>query len=229
MKTQHINFDLPEETKNYHLVLRNAIITLVKDCQQKLGRDSLQVLDVGCGRGELLADLVELGVSAYGVDMEEKCVLLSQQFAPVSRGNIYKLDDIYPQKTFDIVIASHILEHLENPKQGVEMLKRISSQFLILAVPNLGEWRTLRARFTSLGFVNRGHQVGWDPAHFNTFLTFACNVKIEKWQPDRVYVPRFLRFVLRHINLLDLVQDQWLPQQFPLQSHSLIVLCSNKS
>lgn len=221
----HIQYKITHEVHHYHKVLRKAIINLVNECQSLTEKQQLTILDVGCGRGELLLDLIKQGIDVAGVDMDEQCVSISQEFAPVKMGDIYDLPKIYAKNSFDIVIASHVLEHLPNPKLGVEMLQTISNRFLILAVPNLGEWRTLRWQSGAVDFVNKGHQVGWNSAHFNTFLTFACNLRILRWQPDRVYVPKPIRTILSPLNLLDPVQDQWLPSILPQQSHSLITLC----
>ena len=228
--TIHIKFDLPEETKSYHKSLRRALLFLVEECQKRESRTDISVLDVGCGRGEILSEIRSLGAHVEGVDMEEECVLLSQQYAEVKRGNIYDLPDLYSDSEFDVVIASHLLEHLENPKHGIEMLKRISRKYLILAVPNLAEFRNVSWFARTPGLVNRGHQVGWDPAHFNTFLTHACDLTILQWQPDRVFAfPIRFHGVVDKFGLLGAiyyVQDNWLTKLFPLQSHSIITLCS---
>lgn len=226
MKTEHINLNIPEETKDYHNVLRAAIVKLVRYCQHEQQQEDIKILDVGCGRGELLYDLTCLGTSVQGVDMEDRCVLLSQEFAPVHKGSIYDLQNIFPPNSFEIVIASHVLEHLENPQRAIDMMKNVSAKYLIIAVPNLAEFRNLRWRQSDPGFVNRGHKSGWDAAHLNTFLHYSCGLNIVKWQPDRVYVHRFLRPFLRPFSLLTVIQDRWLPLRLPYQAHSLIALCT---
>lgn len=222
--TRHLQLEIDQATQDYHRVLRAAVMRLVHECQQRAGRNDLAVLDVGCGRGELLADLVSTGAKAQGVDLQEECVALSRQYADACLGNIYELPTLFGTSSFDVVIASHVLEHLESPRQGVEMLKQVTRKWLILAVPNLAEFRNLRWRQNQPGFVNRDHQVGWDPAHFNTFLTYACGVQVERWEPDRVYPPRRIVPLLRASGLLHKFMDNWLPARLPLQSHSLIVL-----
>ena len=40
-----------------------------------------------------------------------------------------------PEKTHDIVICSHVLEHYEDPKPYIEKLKRIAKRFVICMTP----------------------------------------------------------------------------------------------
>ncbi|MCC6456153.1 MAG: class I SAM-dependent methyltransferase [Caldilineaceae bacterium] len=224
--TPHIRLELDEETRDYHCVLRAAIMRLVHECQLNSGKRRLSILDVGCGRGELLTDLVAMGHNVHGVDFDEQCLVLSSQFAPVTKGSIYELDQLFSEKPFDLVIASHVIEHLESPVRGVEQMKRVSRSFILIAVPNLAEARNLKLLRKEPGYVNRGHYAGWDPAHLNTFLHYACDIKVEKWEADRVYIPRPLRRLLGAVGMIENVQDKWLPKLIPLQSHSLIVLGS---
>lgn len=224
--TQHLRLVVDEETRDYHNVLRAAILRLVQECQKRSGKQRLRVLDVGCGRGELLADLAAAGHDVHGVDFEDECLALSSQYAPVTKGSIYELGQLFSEKSFDLVIASHVIEHLESPVRGVEQMKQVSNGFILIAVPNLAEARNLKLLRREPGDVNRGHHVGWDPAHLNTFLHYACGVTVEKWEADRVYMSRPIRNVLRAIGMIELVQDKWFPRWMPLQSHSLIVLGS---
>ncbi|MCB0070873.1 MAG: class I SAM-dependent methyltransferase [Caldilineaceae bacterium] len=223
--TQHIRFNVPETTRDYHTRLRSSIVSLVTECQESEQRQDISILDVGCGRGELIPELQATGAHVSGVDMEPQCVAMSSKYADIKQGSIYEIEQLYGREQFDIVIASHILEHLESPKHGVESLAAVSKKRLILAVPNLAEMRNLRWRIRDPGYVNRGHQVGWDAPHFNTFLVYACGLTVEKWQPDRVYLPRRLQSVAKLMGVTRRLQDNWLPSWFPLQSHSLIVLC----
>jgi cyclopropane fatty-acyl-phospholipid synthase-like methyltransferase len=80
----------------------------------------MQVLDVGCGRGEILRRTSELGANAFGIDYASVAVRLSKQVAlqigsdehPVG---VYQASALYlpfEAATFDRVLMLDIVEHL---------------------------------------------------------------------------------------------------------------------
>jgi 2-polyprenyl-3-methyl-5-hydroxy-6-metoxy-1,4-benzoquinol methylase len=229
MIMQHINYTIPKEWAAYHAVLRNAIMRLVSVVQSRLKSEEIKVLDVGCGRGELMSDLKRLNILPSGIDMDEKCVKMSSQYGNTVIGDISKIPEHYENECFDLVVASHILEHLDNPRQGVEFLKAATKKYLIIAVPNLTQFVNLSWRKKKTpGFVNKGHQVGWDPAHLHTFLVHTCGLDVLCWQPDRVLLHSRFRKPAKLLGIEKHLQDKILPGLFPLQSRSLIVLCAKQ-
>lgn len=77
------------------------------------------VLDVGCGRGEILRHTSKLGAVAYGIDYADAAVHLSRQVADaaeeahsieVSRASALFLP--FPDNSFDRVLLLDIVEHL---------------------------------------------------------------------------------------------------------------------
>jgi len=206
--------------------LREAILTLVADVQIRLNREDIKVLDIGCGRGELLADLKQRNTRPFGLDMDEECVRMSSRYGEIKLGEISSIPDLYNNESFDLVIASHVLEHLDNPKMGVALLKKITKKYLIVAVPNLSEFVNLSWLKKKPGFVNKGHQFGWDSKHLHTFLTCHCGLDVLRWQPDRVIIHSRLVRLTKILGVEKKLKDNILPRLFPLQSHSLIVLCA---
>src|ERR1035438_630673 len=86
---------------------------------------SLRVLDFGCGRGEFLRMLAEAGFQCTGVDFDQNCVNLSSRWGPCFRAADATVTQVLAGKQFDVITALHVLEHLENPKQTVEDLKKL--------------------------------------------------------------------------------------------------------
>jgi len=80
-------------------------------------KPGMKVLDVGCGRGEILRHVTRLGARAYGVDYAEVAVKLSREAtkdeaAPIG---VYRTDAKhlpYPDDTFDRVLMFDVVEHL---------------------------------------------------------------------------------------------------------------------
>ena len=77
----------------------------------------MKVLDVGCGRGEILRHVTRLGARAYGIDYAEVAVQLSRaatqnEATPIG---VYRTDAKrlpYPDGTFDRVLMFDVVEHL---------------------------------------------------------------------------------------------------------------------
>lgn len=82
----------------------------------------MRVLDVGCGRGEILRHCARLGARAYGIDYADVAVRMSRdvaraeavfaQHAPIG---VYRSDAKclpYPDAAFDRVLIFDVVEHL---------------------------------------------------------------------------------------------------------------------
>jgi ubiquinone/menaquinone biosynthesis C-methylase UbiE len=80
-------------------------------------KPGMKVLDVGCGRGEILRHVTKLGARAYGVDYAEVAVKLSREATrdePTPIG-VYRTDAKrlpYPDGTFDRILMFDVVEHL---------------------------------------------------------------------------------------------------------------------
>lgn len=98
------------------------------------------VLDIGCGAGELLLRLKELGCDAYGIDVDETT---SKYLSETISLNVTTCDidnrTSFPSGFFDVIVMRHSLEHLHNPVNVLHEVRRIMkpSGLLIIGVPNI--------------------------------------------------------------------------------------------
>jgi O-antigen chain-terminating methyltransferase len=76
-------------------------------------RKSKRVVDLGCGRGELLELLGEAGVSAYGVELDPDNVAVCREkgLEMVEGDAISHLEGL-DEASLDGIVASHLIEHL---------------------------------------------------------------------------------------------------------------------
>lgn len=112
-------------------------VALVDAITPQLPKKSTSILDVGCGDGYLLHCLSHLNSSKTGVDMNSARLKRAQERVPdvtFIKGDVYKLP--FKDKTFDVVICSEVLEHLEHPEKALKELKRVAKQKIIVTVPN---------------------------------------------------------------------------------------------
>jgi glycosyltransferase involved in cell wall biosynthesis/SAM-dependent methyltransferase len=87
----------------------------------ELLRGHAPVLDVGCGRGELLQLLSEAGIEARGVDAEAGMVELSRaKGLAVEQADAVSYVERQPDGSLGAIVAIHVIEHL-----GYEELQRL--------------------------------------------------------------------------------------------------------
>jgi methionine biosynthesis protein MetW len=103
--------------------------------------DCATVLDLGCGDGELLAELVEKKhVRGSGVDISQSAVE-----ACVARGLSVFHGDLdegladYEDGSFDVVILSFSLQQLRRPRLVVCEMARVG-HLVIVSFPNFAHW-----------------------------------------------------------------------------------------
>jgi 2-polyprenyl-3-methyl-5-hydroxy-6-metoxy-1,4-benzoquinol methylase len=130
------------------------------------------ILDVGCGEGFTLERLrkAKIGKQLEGVDYLDLAIKLGKKEHPqltLKKGSIYDLK--YKANSFDVVICSEVLEHVDDPEKGFEELVRVSKKYVVLSVPN--------EPFFMLGNLLRGKNIsrfGNDIEHINhwTFWQF---------------------------------------------------------
>ena len=97
------------------------------------------VLDVGCGPGNLTADIAELvhPGAVVGVDIAGDVIEVAKaEFA--SRSISFEVADIYslnyPDDSFDVVHAHQVLQHLGNPIAALHEMKRVVKKAGLVAV-----------------------------------------------------------------------------------------------
>lgn len=123
-------------------------------------KPSGQILDIGCGTGTFLTQMVAEGYEIHGVEFSESAIqgLPSSIREKVLVGGFRPLP--FPDESFDLVTLWHVLEHLPNPLETLWEAHRLLKKdgILIVETPNYGSWE---ARW--LG----PHWLGLDvPRHF---------------------------------------------------------------
>lgn len=83
----------------------------------------LRILDVGCGGGLLCEPLTRLGAIVTGIDLSEEAIEVAKTHAQSHGLSIdYRVADLkdLQDAPFDVVIASEVIEHVEDPADFVK-------------------------------------------------------------------------------------------------------------
>ncbi|MBA2880013.1 2-polyprenyl-3-methyl-5-hydroxy-6-metoxy-1,4-benzoquinol methylase [Desulfosalsimonas propionicica] len=147
----------------------NALSDLVKDAAPET------IHEIGCGEGFWVLNWNKEGFDARGSDFSSKVIDIARGNA-VEKGvspEIFKARSIYElsknEDSADLVVCCEVLEHLENPEEGLATLARIARQHVILSVPREPLWRALNMMrfkyFASLGNTP-GHVQHWSKSKF---------------------------------------------------------------
>ena len=94
------------------------------------------VLDAGCGTGNLVHQFRKQNVDAYGTDLSENAINFSsvdvKPFLQV--GSISALD--YPDNEFDLVTCCEVLEHIPFPEceQVIKEIHRVSKKWVLFKI-----------------------------------------------------------------------------------------------
>jgi SAM-dependent methyltransferase len=208
--------------------LYRALLRAVCDVAERIsvvGRP-LQVLDVGCGRGELLRLLAKKGFAATGIDMESACVAMASAHAECRQAAADELPRLFRRGTFDVIVCSHVLEHAGRPIDTLQVLRGLAAGGYVIAVPNL--LRPARVFRAALG-RGRGdhptHLYGWGRAELDTALR-AAGFAPTRWYGDRVTISPFGGPAGGLLSrLLSPLEVGLLPRVFPLMASSLIAAC----
>lgn len=134
------------------------------------------ILDVGCGEGFSLQKLSELNMAEKleGIDYSEEAIRVGKNLFPhlsLKQGNIYHLP--YKNNSFDLVISTEVLEHLDKPLQGLNEILRVSKKNIILSVPNEPFFRLanfVRGKNLTRFGNDSGHINYWNFFSFPNFL-----------------------------------------------------------
>lgn len=138
-----------------------------------------RLLDAGCGTGRNLMEFASLG-PAEGVDLSPQAVAFCRQrgLDEVRQAAIEDLP--YEAERFDLVLATDVIEHLEDDGPALTELRRVTAPDgrLVVTVPAYQwlwsqhdtSWQHFR-RYTRRRLRERVRATGWEPTMDTYFYT----------------------------------------------------------
>lgn len=147
-------------------------------------------LDIGCGSGDVLYLLKDVGVDVYGLDISEHAVRLAREHGleNVVQGtelDICKFEDNF----LTFIRASHVLEHMVNPMAFLKLANKklaVGGQLLIQTpnIDSLGQIFGKSAKyysdiprhiilFSTAGLLKIFNEVGFSDIHISYLSLFS--------------------------------------------------------
>ncbi len=123
--------------------LRRTAANKADSVTRLLARKGLRprrLLELGCGTGAVISELHARGAAEeyYAVDYSEQAIRYLQETQPALHAAVADVTvtpDPFGQAPYDVVLLSHVLEHLEEPAAFLRSARRIDFTYLIAEVP----------------------------------------------------------------------------------------------
>ena len=103
-----------------------------------LGRRFGSMLELGCGRGELLRGAANRGWKTYGVDMTADFAEVARREYGIQVEHASVKDSKALRETYDVVILAAILEHLYDPVETLDRVRGalVTGGLVFIDLPN---------------------------------------------------------------------------------------------
>jgi 2-polyprenyl-3-methyl-5-hydroxy-6-metoxy-1,4-benzoquinol methylase len=121
------------------LALKDAGFNELNEELLKEKKKPLRVLDIGCATGSLLTVLKEMGWETLGVEISKAQAEYARNEKNLDIKDIPLEENNFPGSFFNIVLASHLIEHLNHPSLFVEEVFRILNPggYFFVTTPNI--------------------------------------------------------------------------------------------
>ena len=129
-------FESPNKLRRY--VHRQQYLVFLKYI-----KPGMKVLDAGCGEGILAVMMAKMGASVTACDISKPNIAVCKKYAEEEKaeGINFLLADSenlpFNDNSFDLVVSSHVLEHLPDFDKGLTELMRVTKERSVVAIPTL--------------------------------------------------------------------------------------------
>ena len=176
----------------------NRVVSKYKKTNEIYPLNKLKCLDIGCGGGLLSERIARLGASVTGIDITKSSIEIAKIHAFNSGLNInYINTDVSSfiknnsSKKFDLIVASEVIEHLDNRSLFFEEVSKLLKNrgILILTTINKTAFSLLFAKFIAENILKLL------PKGIHDFEKFVSpETLIDESQPYKIYLDEIVGF-----------------------------------
>lgn len=128
-------------TYEYDRIADRKRLDFISDALSGKTQSMAKILDVGCGNGVISRHLGKLGFNVLGIDVSDQTIARARELntLPNVFFEVISAEQLVAQgDTFDAIICSEVLEHLQNPSSLLKVLYQSLKPdgILIVTVPN---------------------------------------------------------------------------------------------
>jgi 2-polyprenyl-3-methyl-5-hydroxy-6-metoxy-1,4-benzoquinol methylase len=149
------------------------------------------LLDVGCGGGEWLAKMHEMGWEVEGVDTDKAAVAFARERGlNVRCGNLADME--YPEGTFDAVTLNHVIEHVPDAVGLLRECRRVlkTGGRLVISTPNSGSLGHRIFKDSWRGLEPPRHLYLYSPRLMRSIVTAAGFISVSTKTFESEYIMR---------------------------------------
>lgn len=138
-----------------------------------------RALEIGCGEGELSIVMARRGLEVAGCDIAPEAIAEARRRIAAAGAEVelwqQRLEDFQntEKHAAPLVVCCEVLEHLDDPELGLEILSDLARPWLLCSVPREPIWRLLnmaRAKYLRDLGNTPGHVNHWSRRGFENFV-----------------------------------------------------------
>jgi len=228
------NLVLTDPVLDYEQTVRSHMIMNMLD--PKAGET---ILDVGCANARDLIPLCKKGCKCTGIDFSSS--MIEEAKKDLSKNHItdvqVEVGDAtnlrFPDKSFDKVYASEVLEHIPDYAKAVSELSRVLKPggWVVISTPNRHSWHGFDRYFIWQTFFRKKWRHPYD--EWKTYKELASILESNAFKIERVggicYLPGFLisyhlpRILKKGLVRLVSTIEPWLSRNWPKIGYSIAI------
>ena len=189
----------------------------------ELNLKNKNILDIGCHDGTFLSLLDDKSAKLYGLEASEAAAKISRQRKIKTKS--YFFDDVtpmpFPDKSFDLIIAGEIIEHIYNTDFFVQEIHRLLKPkgHLLISTPNIASLG--RRVFLLLG-INPLLEVSITRAETAGHIRYFTFNSLNKLISDNHFQLKSYSSDIINLNNTGTLRSKILGQVFPHLGQSII-------